>query len=124
MLTVLTGFSQESRTADTCSSLPQTCVTVWAMLKTCLVTVTPPQTSRTWFTTSRTLMGKMHNKNLEFIFLNGDECSHSSRVKHNLGLRKFNWTSFSFFKDSSPLSNMILSSKLSAGNPRVYIHLI
>lgn len=58
MLTALTGDSPKAWTTDTRSSLPQACVTVWAMLKTCLVTVTSPQTNRTWFTTTRTLMGK------------------------------------------------------------------
>lgn len=68
MLTVLTGGSPKAWTTDTCSTLPQACVTVQAMLKTGFVAVTSPQTNRTWFTTTRTLMRKRNIKKKIFNF--------------------------------------------------------
>lgn len=70
MLTVLTGGSPKAWTTDTCSTLPQACVTVQAMLKTGFVAVTSPQTNRTWFTTTRTLMRKRNIKKKIFNFIN------------------------------------------------------
>lgn len=59
VLTVLTGDSPKAWATHTSSSLPQACVTVWAKLKTRSVAVTSPHTSRTWLTTTKTLMGKI-----------------------------------------------------------------
>lgn len=114
MLTVLASDSQEAWTTDTCSSLPQTRVTVWAMLNARLVTVPPPQTNRTWFTTPRTLRGRRHNENLfSSVLMNILSHPGGSEV-----LAEENSVGRLFSKMFHLLSKRLLSSKWTGGNPR------